>query len=169
VCSTGYAYLPANDAFLNPTDTACCHQMTCTNIDGSHTDYRCPSGATAGYVTLTNDAIANDANCCHEKMCTDVDGTGGDYVCPDGYTYVSANDNNKPPGYSSCCAVCACTCSNGTPTTAMGTAGTLCDTDGQEDCSACAGGYHLSGTAAEGTATTCAGETPSRFDPSRRI
>jgi hypothetical protein len=103
VCSTGYTYMQAHDVITNPADSACCHQMNCTDIDGSHTDYRCPSGATAGYVTLTNDAIANDANCCHEKTCTNVDGAGGDYGCPDGYTYVSANGESKPPGYSNCC------------------------------------------------------------------
>ena len=38
-----------------------------------------------------------------------------------------------------------------------------------DDCSACAAGYHLSDTATDSTATTCVGETPPRFDPSRRI
>ena len=109
-CSTGYLYLPAHDAVTNPTDSACCYQMTCTDIDGktdgSHADYQCPSGKTAGYVryvTLTNDEIANDANCCHEKTCTDVDGADSDYDCPDGYAYVSANGGSKPPGYTNCC------------------------------------------------------------------
>jgi hypothetical protein len=63
------------------------------------------------------------------------------------------------------CIANACTCTNGTPTIATGTAGTLCDTNGQEDCSACAGGYHLSDTAPAGTATTCGECTCSNGTP----
>ena len=115
MCSYGYVYLPAHDAVTNPADSTCCHQMTCTNIDGktdgSHADYQCPSGETAGFVALQGDALTaaegvtspDDEKCCHEKTCTDVDGALGDYVCPDGYTYVSANGDSKPPGYSNCC------------------------------------------------------------------
>jgi hypothetical protein len=33
-----------------------------------------------------------------------------------------------------------CTCSNGTPALATGNAGTFCENDGDEDCSACGTG-----------------------------
>ena len=54
-----------------------------------------------------------------------------------------------------------CTCSNGTPTVATGTDGTICDTNNQEDCSACGAGYTITDTAASGSAQTCTGKCDS--------
>jgi hypothetical protein len=82
-------------------------------------------------------------------------------------TTAAAYGGNACTGSSTKCVlgdVLVCTCPNGTPTIAMGAAGTLCATDG-EDCSACATGYHLSGAALDSTATTCVGKTLSRLDP----
>jgi hypothetical protein len=96
------------------------------------------------------------------STCTAVDQElytyGGGAACTGSSTKCVPGDGNIP----------VCTCTNGTPTLATGAAGTLCTADG-EDCSACAAGYHLSDTATDSTATTCVGETPSRFDPSRQI
>ena len=50
---------------------------------------------------------------------------------------------------------CGCTCPNGTPTVFDGSAGTLCDTNTQVDCSACNTGYTISATPAAGSAQTC--------------
>ena len=82
-------------------------------------------------------------------------------------TTAVANGGTACTGSSTKCVqgdIPVCTCPNGTPTIATGAADTLCVYDG-EDCSACDAGYHLSGAAAEGTATTCVGETLSRLDP----
>lgn len=57
--------------------------------------------------------------------------------------------------YDITCTNNVCTCSGGTATVYDGTGGTLCDTDGQIDCSACNPGYGLNIAAAEGTASTC--------------
>ena len=77
-------------------------------------------------------------------------------------TSAAANGGTDCTGSSTQCVpgdgnIPLCTCPNGTPTIASGAADTLCTADG-EDCSACDAGYHLSGTAAEGTATNCIGE-----------
>merc|ERR1712226_257597 len=56
-------------------------------------------------------------------------------------------------GNQTCQADKTCTCPNGTPTTVGGTAGTLCETDGSVDCSACKAGYTISATAATGNQT----------------
>ena len=55
-----------------------------------------------------------------------------------------------------------CTCSNGTPTVATGSGGTLCGVDGQEDCSACNPGYAISALPAAGSAQTCAACAPGK-------
>lgn len=71
------------------------------------------------------------------------------------------------------CSPNTCSCAHGTATTASGTSpGTLCDTDGANDCSACAAGHHIDGagpgvgmqscvpnecTCDDGTATTADG------------
>ena len=55
--------------------------------------------------------------------------------------------------------VCGCTCPNGTPTVVGGSAGTLCDTKSQVDCSDCSTGYTLSEVAAAGTTSTCNANT----------
>ena len=52
----------------------------------------------------------------------------------------------------------SCTCNGGTETVYSGSGGTLCDTNGQEDCSACDTGYTISETAQAGSAQTCVGE-----------
>jgi len=49
-----------------------------------------------------------------------------------------------------------CTCENGTPTSATGAGGELCETDEDEDCSTCDEDYDISETAAAGTLSTCA-------------
>ena len=82
-------------------------------------------------------------------------------------TTAAANGGTACTGSSTKCVlgdIPVCTCPNGTPTIASGATGTLCVYDG-EDCSACDAGYLLSGAAAEGTATTCVGETLSQLDP----
>lgn len=63
------------------------------------------------------------------------------------------------PDRNNCCRSNVCTCDKGTATiaaTAGGADGTLCQTDGAEDCSACNDGYHLSAEAALGTQTCLA-------------
>ena len=71
-------------------------------------------------------------------------------------------------GYVSCAITCpitggnfvaakvakTCTCPNGIPTVATGSAGTLCDVAGV-DCSTCSTGYTLSATAAAGGSQIC--------------
>ena len=47
-----------------------------------------------------------------------------------------------------------CSCPNGTPTVGAGSGGTLCETSGAVDCSACDAGHSLSATAGAG-AQTC--------------
>jgi hypothetical protein len=60
----------------------------------------------------------------------------------------------------------ACTCPNGTPTIASGTGGTLCESNGNVDCSACNTGYTISAAAGAGAQTcsanvcTCPNGTP---------
>ena len=49
-----------------------------------------------------------------------------------------------------------CTCTDGTATVATGSGGTLCESTGNEDCSACNGGYVMNATAGTG-AQTCVG------------
>jgi hypothetical protein len=49
-----------------------------------------------------------------------------------------------------CCRAKACVCPNGIATVAAGENGTLCERDGETDCSSCDGGYHLSAPAALG-------------------
>jgi len=46
-----------------------------------------------------------------------------------------------------------CSCPNGTPTLATGSGSTLCEANGNVDCSACASGYVLSAPAGSGTQT----------------
>ena len=61
-------------------------------------------------------------------------------------------------GYRSCefpATPIACTCAGGLPTVYNGNEGTLCDTHGQEDCSACDAGHFISATPAAGSAQTC--------------
>ena len=53
------------------------------------------------------------------------------------------------------CQSNTCTCPNGTPTVTGGIGSTLCDTNGQIDCSACDTGYTISATAALGSAQNC--------------
>ena len=48
-----------------------------------------------------------------------------------------------------------CTCDGGTPSVGSGSAETLCDTNGQVDCSSCNEGYTISAPAAAGSAQIC--------------
>jgi hypothetical protein len=48
-----------------------------------------------------------------------------------------------------------CTCPNGTPTVANGSAATLCENDGNVDCSACNPGYMFSSAVAGNGSQTC--------------
>eukprot|EP01047_Picozoa_sp_COSAG01_P048569 COSAG01_NODE_4743_length_4771_cov_36.935360_1_plen_249_part_10 len=64
------------------------------------------------------------------------------------------------------CSANVCTCPNGTPTTASGSGGTLCESNGNVDCSACSTGYTISAAAGAGAQTcsanvcTCPNGTP---------
>ena len=58
------------------------------------------------------------------------------------------------------CSGNTCTCPNGTPTVSGGSGATLCEAQGNEDCSACGLGYTISAAAGLGlqtcNANTCA-------------
>ena len=71
--------------------------------------------------------------------------------CQKGYTYKYSYRFGV--GYA-CQKNNECTCANGTPTVATGSAGTLCDI-ADEDCSACDAGYALSAPAAAAGLQTC--------------
>ena len=61
-------------------------------------------------------------------------------------------------GSAQTCVANICTCPFGTPTTALGSGGTLCDTE-TVDCSNCNAGYTISATAISGSAQTCVANT----------
>ena len=71
--------------------------------------------------------------------------------------------------YDITCTNNVCKCSDGTATVYNGTGGTLCDTNGQEDCSECNSGYKLDTDAAAGTASTCVACTPPRCPSGEKI
>jgi hypothetical protein len=79
------------------------------------------------------------------------------------------NNDGSSTGTSQCLdAICTvkpvggvqvtCSCPNGTPAVASGSDGTVCEGDGDVDCSACDAGYTISDTAASGSLQTCDGE-----------
>jgi len=97
-------------------------------------------------LTVFSDGLGEESIICGVDKEIDVDGTDTCAPCGAGAT---------AGVYDTECTDNECECPNGTPTVASGTGGTLCDTDGQEDCSECKSDYGLNIAAAAGTASTC--------------
>ena len=87
-----------------------------------------------------------------------------DYTCTNG-TLKSNSDDIKGASDTLCCnpPPVVCTCPNGTATVSDGTGGTLCEADGNVDCSACDTGYTISAPAGTGL-QTCANNSGASED-----
>jgi uncharacterized Zn-finger protein len=130
--------------------------------------------------SLSIAAAAGTLSTCDANSCTDNTANGGtgnnayttDCVSSDVASGSSCTLTCSAPGYSGTstrlctagsfaalvaptCTANTCTCPNGTPTVATGSAGTLCESNGDVDCSICGTSYSLSIAAAAGTLSTC--------------
>ena len=131
--------------------------VTVTCIDGYNGGGTATCGTNGQFNTLT--CAANTCTCPYGTT-TVASGSGGTLceadsttdcsACRAGYT-LSASAGTG----SQTCIANTCTCPNGTPTTATGSGGTLCETASTIDCSACTAGYRLSALAGTGL-QTCA-------------
>lgn len=103
---------------------------------------------------------ADTSTCSRGDACAINDGSSINQVaCACGETSCNAHTGlicDSTTGGGSCSIPNTCTCAGGTPTVASvygGSDDTLCDTNGQEDCSACGKGYVLSAAAGAGPQT----------------
>jgi hypothetical protein len=144
-CSSGFVKDPSKYS----TD---CAETTCTEA----TDTATCCSARAKCATLrtctapkVKDSSNDNVDCAGTPCSATVD-TDTCCGCQAGHTL----KNNV-------CAANVCSCQDGTPAVATGTAGTLCETNGTVDCSACNAGHTLTAPAGPGlqscTHTTCDG------------
>lgn len=163
---------------VDPDRYTCCRKKECSCLHGTPTEadatedgLRCEkdqendcSACDAGY-HMSEDAGAGsqtcNANVCSckngkqttasgqapNKQC-EVDGKEDCFECNQGY-HMSADAGS---GEQTCIAN-VCSCSNGKPTVATGSGSTLCEKDGDKDCSECNDGWALDAEAGTGTQT----------------
>ena len=142
-CVAGATYkLSSNTATSCTTCTATCGEGTKKVACTTTADRTCPSCTAT--TTWQDSTSHSDASC---KTCT---------VCSGGTSQTAQCTTTTDRQ----CSGNTCTCPNGTPTVSGGSGATLCEAQGNVDCSACGTGYTISATAGLGlqmcNANTCA-------------